>query len=91
MKKLLLMTMLFCMTGLNSFAYDYEVNGIYYNLSGGEAEVTSGDNKYSGNVVIPSSVTYNGRTYSVTMLGGGAFYGCRNLTSVTIPNSVTVI
>ena len=28
---------------------------------------------------------------SVTAIGGGAFYGCRNLTSVTIPDSVATI
>ena len=45
----------------------------------------------SGSVVIPSTVTYGGTTYSVTSIGGGAFSNCRGLTSVTIPNSVTSI
>ena len=45
----------------------------------------------SGSVVIPSTVTYGGTTYSVTSIGGGAFSGCSGLTSVTIPNSVTSI
>jgi hypothetical protein len=46
---------------------------------------------YSGNVVIPSSVKYDGKTYSVTSIGIGAFSDCSGLTSVTIPNSVTSI
>ncbi len=47
--------------------------------------------RYSGNVIIPDSVTYNGATYAVTSIGGYAFYYCSGLTSVTIPNSVTSI
>ena len=47
--------------------------------------------EYSGIVRIPSSVTYNGTTYSVTSIGNDAFYNCKGLTSITIPNSVTEI
>ena len=46
--------------------------------------------EYSGNVVIPESVTYNGNTYSVTSIGNSAF-SMSTVTSVTIPNSVTSI
>ena len=47
--------------------------------------------EYSGNVVIPESVKYNGKTYSVTSIGYGAFFGCSGLTSITFSNSVTEI
>ncbi len=71
-------------------AYDFEVNGIYYNINGNQATVTYGDD-YSGDVTIPETVTYNGMTYSVTAIGSWAFSGCIWLTSIDIPNSVTSI
>ena len=76
-------------------AYDAKINGIFYNFRGNEAEVTYSNNdnttNYSGNVVIPESVTYDGKTYSVTSIGNGAFGNCSSLTAVTIPESVTSI
>ena len=74
-------------------AYDFEVDGIYYNSYGTKATVTSCPypNKYTGDVAIPASVTYGGTTYSVTTIGEWAFYNCSDLTSIDIPNPVTSI
>ena len=78
-------------------AHDFEVDGIYYNINGNEATVThygSGldhSHDYSGSVVIPAAVTYNGTAYQVTAIGYFAFKGCTGLTSIDIPNSVTRI
>lgn len=54
-------------------------------------EYSSSYSSLSGSLVIPSSVTYNDRTYSVTCIGNSAFYNCDELTSVTISNSVARI
>ena len=68
-----------------------EVDGIYYYISETTATVTSGEKKYSGDIVIPESITYNDSKYSVTCIKYNAFMECTGLTSVAIPNSVTCI
>ena len=94
MKKKLLLTLLALLSAELSVqiqAYDARINGIYYNLnkSTKTAEVTQGGS-YSSSVTIPETIVYNGDTYSVTSIGNSAFYRC-NLSSITIPNSVTTI
>ena len=89
---LLLILLLF--SSFSALAYDCEVDGIYYYLNNDDktASVTgNNNNRYSGDVVIPENIAYDGTTYSVTSIGGSAFYYCTGLTSVTIPNSVTSI
>jgi hypothetical protein len=74
-------------------AYDVQINGIYFNLDNNAcvAEVINGGINYTGDVIIPETVTHNDVTYNVTSIGTNAFGYCSNLTSVTIPNSISSI
>ena len=99
LKQLFTALLLLCATVAT--AHDFEVGGIYYNItSAANRTVTvtykgsssnEYSNEYTGNVTIPESVTYNGTTYSVTSIGDYAFSYCSSLTSVVIGNSVTSI
>ena len=46
---------------------------------------------YSGDVKIPSEVTYNDVTYKVTGIGDVAFARCTTVTSISIPDNVVSI
>jgi len=81
-------------------ASDTQVNGIWYdfNSSTKTATVTYRGNdylfystRYTGDVVIPSTVSYNDDIYNVTSIGTSAFRGCSGLTSINIPVSITSI
>jgi len=87
------MLILLCLFGLIDVeAGDFGMDGIIYKITGDQTvEVSSRIGKYSGDIVIPSSITYEGITYFVTGIGYDAFRDCDNLTSVVIPNSVTYI
>ena len=96
-----LLAVLMSMVSSMVSAHDFEVDGIYYNITSSSSktvEVTyrgssynSYSNRYTGSVTIPGSVTYDNKTYSVTSIGKDAFSDCDDLTSVTIGNSVISI
>ena len=75
--------------GLSSFAF--EVDGICYEIinGGSTVRVISKSGGYSGDIVIPSTVTYNNEVYTVTIISG--FSLCKTLTSIELPNTITTI
>lgn len=90
--KQLTLSILLMLLPLMASADAVEIDGIYYNLvfKAKTAEVTSNPNKYSGKVIIPESVKYEGTTYNVIGINH-AFNSCHGLTSITIPSSVKSI
>ncbi len=98
MKKFLLLCFLVACS-LTTRAFDFIVDGIYYNLVSLDdytCEVSfrsaaDGYNTYSGNVVIPEVVNYYGMLFTVVGIGESAFKFSDTLTEVEIPSSVTYI
>ena len=73
---------------------------IYYNWTNNQTELTvtykgsdysSFSNEYSGDIIIPSSVTYNENTYPVTGINSSAFRDCTSLQSINFPSSLVSI
>ena len=92
--KKLFATVAVLLCSITANAYDFEVDGIYYNIISATdltVEVTKGENEYTGKVIIPSNVVYKSKVLTVTSIGSYAFYNCSDLTSVVIGNSVTSI
>lgn len=89
--------------GNRAMAYDFMADGLYYNVNEDDTTVSVthewGDDEFDqaaynyiqGDVVIPSRVTHDGTTYTVTAIDQWAFYYCVELTSVEIPSTVTSI
>lgn len=100
---LIVIIMFYCNT---AFPFDFSAvspsgQTLYYNIDCGNVQVTypgsynsgyySGHAKPTGSLIIPDSVSYGGQTYIVTGIGDHAFCECNQLTSISIPSTVTEI
>lgn len=74
-------------------AYDFKVNGLYYEFLSEEnktVELVNSSNDLL-TITIPEHITYRGVKYTVTSIGSHAMNWCSSLTKVKIPSTVTLI
>lgn len=93
----LIFNLILLLLPLQVFGYSFAVDGIYYSITNSQKKyvgVTYKDRNfasYSGAVSVPSTVSYNNVTYSVTSISTNAFYNSSELTSVELPSTLTSI
>ena len=94
MKKLIVLFVLALLPLMvSAFTGEAEIDGINYFVNTDEqtAEIRPKSDGYSGDVVIPPTIEYEGVTCDVILIADFTFNNCTDLTSITIPNSVTSI
>lgn len=103
MKKDIFVCLLALLLPCLAVAHDFEVDGIYYNITSEErktVEVTDPSDKkvvdggykfYKDVVFIPEKVNYDGKEYTVTAIGERAFENNYELLSVVMPNTIRSI
>ena len=74
-------------------AYDFVKDGIYYSINGSNVSVVNNGsfNTYSGNVIIPATVTNEGTTYNVVSIGYQSFKDCTDLTTISLPEGIVYL
>ena len=87
-----ILSIIMAVSAVTAHAYDIEDNGIYYNVvSLDEMTLAVAGGNWVGDVVIPSSVIYNGRKFTVTKLSKEAMKVDAGLNSVTLPSTIKEI
>ena len=90
----LVFVLVYVSKALDVCAYDFESDDIYYTIKNTrqvEVAIPPHESAYSGEVVIPASIVYEGKSYAVTAIARHAFQGCSRLASLTVPASVVEI
>ena len=85
----LLSVAVLCGFAVNAQTFDYE--GITYKVSGTTVIIqkpSAAIGTYSGDLVIPETVPYNGKDYTVASASATAFKGNEAITSIQLPNSI---
>ena len=81
---------------LAASAVEFEKDGLWYSIDetapvSTATVISSQGDAYTGDIVIPSAVEYEGVTYDVTAIGENAFQECSSITTVTIGEKITSI
>ena len=91
MKKFFLFALMALVPVLQGWAYDFEVDGIYYTLTGTHTvSVDKGAYDYEGDVTIHANVANGGHTYTVTAIADNAFKSMK-IENVVLPEGLTTI
>lgn len=96
MRKPVIILFMTVLAALSARAYDFEVDGVYYNINGGTVEVTyinpTNSSKYGGcqasTVHLSDKVKYRNKTYYVTAIGKNAFRNCTKLMAIDVGDGV---
>ena len=87
---------------VTSVVSEFKYNGIKYTVvsqtdqtvevaASNQSAGSDGPTSYSGDIVIPTTVSYGDKTYTVIGIGQSAFVNCVGITSVSLPNTLTYI
>ncbi|MCM1318468.1 MAG: leucine-rich repeat protein [Bacteroides sp.] len=97
---LMLLALLPAQLSARDFEYTYEGQTLTYTVLDEDAKTVEttkeggyngGGNIVTGDVKLPATVYDGDNEYSVVAIGNYAFFNCRGLTSIDIPNSVITI
>lgn len=95
MKKFIILSLtLLTITSTKAFAYDFQAEKLCYTIISPEEKTVSveaAEEKPTGDVVIPSIVSYNGVDFKVTRIADNGFAHCSDITTLTIPQTMTHI
>ena len=84
----------FCLVSGSAWAQTFTQGDLKFTVIDADTKTVSvakASNDITGAIVLPSTVTNEGVTYTVTMTAAGAFHGCTGITAMTVPASVTTI
>lgn len=92
MKHLYALLLCMIMLAIPFTALCFKYDGIEYGITNEKAYVSQNlPSNINGAITIPKEVEYNGVFYPVTSIGIGAFINCTNLSSISLPNTITII
>ncbi len=91
-EKLWMVMAMLCLS-FSASAYDFEVDGIRYeiiSLDDMTCKVIANIEKYAGVISIPASVEYNGRTFNIISIGNKAFQNCTGISELHLESAANL-